>query len=619
LIKKIFLTYLVIIFLSSSLWSQKVIIYGDCNFKPYSYCEGDKIQGISIDIFKSIFRKMDDYSVEVKGIDFKDGLKKMENNEILMLGTTPYKPKKRPYITNYSKPYIYHEEVIYCNKNVDGNITSWPQDFSGLKIAVMKGFDINKNLQDAIDKGDLEIIEGNAKEDLDSLIYQKVDCYINHDISIRGELLKLKETFKKNDTNISLDDIKKVLSISHSSYHIGFSNANFPAKDDLIEKINLAIKIMENSKEMEDIKRKHLDLYLHPETKVGIDIALFNFGNKIVSKKLDGYGVLGEIVSKSFESENISVNYQFHNNNNNYLLTKWGRTCMSLPWLNIGDRERYFYFSDTLKPTAMYFFYNTKFNKKGSIKNDFKSYSIGGIEGYPYESEIFNTMTTVQYTSFKTWRDLIEALLSNKIDVVFAKKNKFYTNLEGFLPSKKRLILANKKPMIQQINYAIFSKKCKNSKELRDKFNKGLKRIKKRGIFDKILKKYNMTIDEFNGLKDNRIDSDYDGIFNAYDKCEETPTSIKVDQTGCQRTINPYTMKIIFSKDRIKIDGYISSIKRQDEFVDKLREIYPIPDILDELSIDEGEPDGWINFISDVAGELKLLIDASIKIIGKVI
>ncbi len=96
---------------------------------------------------------------------------------------------------------------------------------------------------------------------------KKLDCYINHDISIRGELLKLKEEFKKNENNISLEDIRKVASISHDSYHIGFSNANFPAKEFLIKKINLSIKIMQHSKEIEEIKQSHLDLYLHPEKK----------------------------------------------------------------------------------------------------------------------------------------------------------------------------------------------------------------------------------------------------------------------------------------------------------------------------------------------------------------
>ncbi|MFK5975069.1 MAG: transporter substrate-binding domain-containing protein [Sulfurovum sp.] len=617
MIKQLFLVYLLVVTLSISLWSQKVTIYSDCDFKPYSYCEGDKVKGISIDIYKAIFSKIDDYSVEIKGIDLEDGLKKMENSEILMLGTVPYRPKKRAYISDYTESFIYQNEVLYCNRDIGINKPIWPKDFNNTKVAIMKGFNIDESLQNAIDKGYIELVEGEQKENLDNLIYKKVDCYINDAISLKGELLKVKEEFKKSDNNISLDDIKAVLSISNNSYHIGFSNANFPAKNYLIRKINLAIKIMQNSKEIEEIKSRHLKLYLHPEKKITIDVGLYNWGDRLVSQKLNGYGVIPEIVSKAFETEDIAVNYQFHHHHYDYLLTKWGKLCMTVPWLNRGDRERYFYFSDNIKPTAIYFFYNTKYNRKGSIKNDLQLYNIGGIEGYDYKKEVFNNEKTIQYTSFTNWKELIEALLSNKIDVVFAQKERFYSHLDGLLDSEKRLILSNSEALIKQGNYAIFSKKCKNSKELRYKFNRGLRRIKKRGIFNKILKKYNMTIDEFNGIKDNRIDSDSDGVFNAYDKCEDTPNSIKVDETGCERIINPYMMEINYSKNKIIIDGYVLSTKRENELLDKLRVAYPKLAIIDELSIDKGEPEGWIEFISDVTSELKLLIEGSIKISGK--
>ena len=604
--------------LLSPLCGENVTLYSDCDSKPYSYCEEGKVKGINIDIFKSIFSKLDDYSVDIKGIDLEDGLKKMENSEILMLGTLPYRPKTRAYIKDYTDSYIYQNDSLYCNRDIDINSKKWPENLHGLKVATVNSFNIDDNLKYAIDKGYIELIKGEQKESLNRLVYKEVDCYINDEISIVGELLRLKEEFKESDSNISLDNIKRVMSVAQNSYHIGFSNANFPARGHLIREINLAIKIMQNSKEIDEIEQRHLKLYLHPENKRTIDVGLYNWGDKLVSDKLDGYGVIAEITKEAFEIENIAVNYQFNHYSYDYLLTKWNRLCMTIPWLNIGEREKYFYFSDNVKPTAMYFFYNTKFNPKGSIVNDLELYNIGGVEGYFYEKEIFDNLKTVQYTSFKNWKELIEALLSDKIDVVFAQKDRFYTQLKGFLESEKRLLVANKEPIIKQENYAIFSKRCKDAKELRDKFNRGLERIKRRGVFAKILKKYNMTIDEFNGLKDNRIDSDNDGVYNAYDKCEDTPTTIKVDATGCERTIDPYKMEIKYSKNLMRIDGYISSMKQRENFLAKLRESYPKIEIIDELSIDKGEPDGWIEFISDIAGELKnLIVDGSIKISGK--
>lgn len=615
MIKKLFLVIFFILFLP--LWGQQLTIYSDCNLKPYSYCEGDKVKGINIDILKSIFSKINGYSIKIKSAGLEKDSKKMKKDELLIINNPSNKIKKSTSIKDYTHSFIQQKEVLYCNKDINIENPKWPEDFNGTKVAIVKGFNINKNLQDAIDKGYIKIIEAEQKENLDNLIYKKVDCYINDELSIKGELLRIQEEFKKNDNNMSLDNIKKIIPISKKSYHVGFSNTNFPAKDYLIEKIDLAIKIMQNSQETTEIRERHLSQYLHPEKKRTIDVALYNWGDKLISDKLEGYGIIPEITSKAFELENIAVNYYFHHFNYSYLLTKWNKTCMTLPWLNIGDREKYFYFSDNIKTTAMYLFYNTKFNPEGSITNNLELYNVGGIDGYFYEKEIFEQAKTIQYTSFPNWNELIKALLSNKIDVIFAKKSTFYTHSKSFLESEKKLLIANENPLIRQDNYAIFSKKCKDSKELRDKFNRGFKRLKKRGLFDEILKKHNMTADEFDGIKDNRIDSDSDGVFNAYDKCKDTPKNIKVNNIGCERTVDPYTMKIKYRKNLMTIDGYISSMNRRNDFLDKLRLSYSTINIIDELSIDKGEPDGWIEFIVDIVNELKFLIDGSMKISGK--
>lgn len=475
---------------------------------PYSYCENGKVKGISVDIFKSIFSNLEDYSLKIKGIEWNKAIEIMKQgrkSKIKMIGTITYKPKDRPFIVDYTKPYAYDHKVIFCNKFKKGT-KKWPQDFYHLKIAKMKGFAREKELEQAVANKLIEVEEGDSRENILALLNNKVDCYINDEIATKGEILKLKKYY--NDRNIStkkLDKIKEIAEIGKKGFRIGFSSAPFPEKKDLIKKINLAIQVMKNSGEIEEIKQKYLKLYLHPKKKRTINVGLYNSGdNKLVSDKLDGYGVIPEIVSKAFKVEDINVNYQFHEYNYDYLLTKWNKICMSVPWLNIGNRERYFYFSNNIKPTAMYFFYNTEFNSIGSIKNNFEQYRIGGIKGYFYEKDIFDKKKTIQYTSFENWGDLIEALLANKIDVVFARKARFYTYLKNFLPSEQRLIQANDKPIIQLGNYAIFSRRCKDAKELRDKFIIGLKKVKKRGIFTKILKRYNMTIDEFNGLKDNR-------------------------------------------------------------------------------------------------------------------
>ncbi len=487
---------LLIIFCLSSLYSEKIIIYTDNNFKPYSYVENRTLEGINIEILKSIFSKIKDYSLELRAIDWEEGLKKLKNKEIKILSGTYYRPKERPYIKDYSKAFMYDEPTIFCNKKIKKN-PIWPKDFLNLKISKPKGnsISVSSEYKQAIKDGNLKIIEDTTHNNIINLINNKIDCLILPNISMKGLILqKLKNRYKEENSSI-----KEVMKLPKFGVHIGFSGTYFPEKKDLIKKINLAIKIMQNSKEIDEIINKHLDIYLHPKRKRKISVSLYNWGEKLVSDRLEGYGIIPQIITSAFKDRNIEVNYNFYHYKYAYLLTKWGKKCMSVPWLDIGERAEYFYFSENIKSIGTYLFYNKNLYPDG-INNDIEQYRVGGIQGYYYEKEFFYKHKTIYYKSFKDWESAIKALLSQDIDVIFAQKDRFEEHLKQFLPREQTQISFHKKPIKIEKNYAIFSKNCEDSNELRDEFNIGFKNIKENGIFNQILNQYNMTLAEFNSL-----------------------------------------------------------------------------------------------------------------------
>ena len=473
---------LIIIFLLPIyIFAQTVTLYSECNDKPYAYCIDNKPRGISVEIFKEIFSRIDDYSLKIKAIDWNSGLQKMKDKEILMLGTMKHKPKERPYITDYSLPFLYKTYVLYCNKEIKKN-PLWPKDFYDLKIGYSKDFE-----EDAKNPK-LTLKRDNIDTNIKNLIENKTDCYLSTEAVIKRELLVNK------DKNISVDNIKKVLTFRKTPRYIGFSNKFFSAKKDLLNKINLSIRTINNG-DIKGIIDKSLDIYLHPNRKRKVSISLYKWGEKLVSDKLEGYGAIPQIVRSAFKQRDIEVNYTFYNFKYAYLLTKWGKECVSMPWLKNKEREIYFDFSENIKSTGLYLFYKKSKYPKG-INSDLKIYKIGGVNGYYYDNSFKNNLE-LNYISFETMNSAIKALLKGKIDVIPADKSRFKIHLKINFYNQRDDIDYNREPIEEAKNYLIFSKRCKNSQELRDGFNIGLKSIKKSGIFDEILDKFGLDKKEF--------------------------------------------------------------------------------------------------------------------------
>jgi len=467
------------------IFAQSVTIYSECNDKPYAYCVDNEPRGISIEILKEIFSRIDNYSLEIRPIDWNIALEKMRNKDILMLGTMKYRPKERPYITDYSLPFLYKKYALYCNRDIKQN-SIWPQDFYNLNIGYSKDFDKDvKNTR-------LNLKKESISSSIQNLIDNKIDCYLSAEAVIDRELLVYR------DKNISVNHIKKVLAFEKSPRYIGFSDKPFSARKDLIDKINLSIRTISSS-ELEDIVDRSLDIYLNPHKKKRVSIAVYNWGEKLVSDKLEGYGAIPQIVKSAFSKMNIEVDYRFYNYKYAYLLTKWGKECISLPWLKNKEREIYFNFSDNIKHTGIYLFYRRDRYPNGinPTVNSIKEYKIGGVKGYYYES-YFKRDVLFNYKSFETMNEAIEALFKGTIDIIPAEKNRLLFYLKKDFFNTKDEISYDEKPIRKNKNYIIFSKRCEGSSELRDEFNKGLKIIKESGDLEKILSKFHLPKEDFN-------------------------------------------------------------------------------------------------------------------------
>ncbi|MBN2825933.1 MAG: amino acid ABC transporter substrate-binding protein [Campylobacterales bacterium] len=259
---------LLLLLINIAFGATAVTVYTDSDYKPYSYVEEGKVQGIHIEILKSIFKKMPDYRVKIKPIAWEEGLKKMRSGEILMLLNPYYRPKERPYILDYSLPYMYDSLSLYCNRAItlaNPKRIDWAKEFKGIKIAKPKGWSLNlpKAFDKALQNQTIKLIEDTDEANIHNLINKKIDCYINDSIAIQRSIILAKHQHKKKSQVFqNIKDIVKITELSRESTHIGFSKKHFATRQELIKQINRAIKAMKKSGEIDLIIKHSLDLFI---------------------------------------------------------------------------------------------------------------------------------------------------------------------------------------------------------------------------------------------------------------------------------------------------------------------------------------------------------------------
>ncbi len=149
------------------------------------------------------------------------------------------------------------------------------------------------------------------------------------------------------------------------------------------------------------------------------------------------------------------------------------------------EREKFLYFpSFGIDEGQFVVFTSPSYKGKKIIQiNDLKGLRVGLIKGYAYPNEVisYNKCDKIEKT---TQKELMKLLAEEKIDAMIGdiKVGRFY--LDQFDPKKR----CNLMPAVflRKPYYLAISKQNPNSKELYDKINKELKKIKFNGEMFKI-------------------------------------------------------------------------------------------------------------------------------------
>ena len=242
-------------------FAQRVIIYGEATYKPYSWVENGEFKGLYIDILQRVFQQMKDYQVTLKAVPWERGLHLLEVGKGFALFPPHYHPARRPYMSPYSFPLFMEKTILVCNKSVASkHREKWPDDYMGLTIGQSSGYLLGgEAFFEAVEQEKIFISDSlRAGQNLLMVASGRIDCYINDELVINEELMMLNSNKNYIKTLEKLDS-GRVVAFKES--YLGFTNVNeenFPYKADFVKQFNHILKEMTDSGEVEAIAAKYL-------------------------------------------------------------------------------------------------------------------------------------------------------------------------------------------------------------------------------------------------------------------------------------------------------------------------------------------------------------------------
>jgi len=203
----------------------EVTIHVDGDYRPFSFSDKGKAKGMYIDVLRTVFSRMKGFNVKMEPVPWKRGKMIMKSGTGFGLAPAFFHGHDWPYLYPYSVPF-YHEIIIsVCQEKVLKSLRpNWPQDYIGLKIGNVAGFDGwgGVEFRKLVEQGKINYEEARgSKENILKLASGRLDCVMMEDKAFDYvfEQLKKSERYQEG-RNVAL---KKGAVIGPDPVSIGYS------------------------------------------------------------------------------------------------------------------------------------------------------------------------------------------------------------------------------------------------------------------------------------------------------------------------------------------------------------------------------------------------------------
>jgi polar amino acid transport system substrate-binding protein len=214
-----------------------------------------------------------------------------------------------------------------------------------------------------------------------------------------------------------------------------------------------------------------------------------------VSKNMDGYGFCTEIVTAAVQEMGMTPKYSFVPWKRGLFMTKAGEAFAIFPAAVTSDRQKEYDFSDMILENRSVFFYNRQNMKQPpswTNPEDLKPYRIGGVSGYSYVSAFAEAGLKVDYSP--TEEANLKMLYAQRVNLMITDERVGWYLIGQMYPNERDLFGVLEKPFITGNSHLMVSRTYPNARQLTDRFNQALQRIKENGTFKKILTKHGILL-----------------------------------------------------------------------------------------------------------------------------
>lgn len=198
--------------------------------------------------------------------------------------------------------------------------------------------------------------------------------------------------------------------------------------------------------------------------------------------------LLEDIVKESFKMEGVNVEYKYFPWKRSYSLVENGDFDGTFPWAMTEEHKNNFHMNKVplITDDGVYFHLKSVQFDWDTLE-DLKKYSVGVTFGYK-EEKIYKE-NGIKAQAVPTEELNFKKILARRIDVYQTSKTVGYSTINKiFTVEDADKFTHHNKPAVKNEFYILFSKKIPNGRELADKFDSGLKKLKESGAYDIIMK-----------------------------------------------------------------------------------------------------------------------------------
>ena len=205
------------------------------------------------------------------------------------------------------------------------------------------------------------------------------------------------------------------------------------------------------------------------------------------SSRADNAHINEDIVRAAFLLEDIQVDYHYFPWIRSYQYVEKGEFQATFPWVITEKRKKEVYYTKEPILTEQTVLFHLKSRPlQWETFDHLKGLRIGGTLGYATGQILEKNGLTIDYVSKEDFN--YHKLLKGRLDIFPASYYVGYHQINMlFQPNEAKLFTHHPKILEEKNYYMVFSKKIPNAHHLMERFDKGLRKLKKSGRYDEIL------------------------------------------------------------------------------------------------------------------------------------